>query len=625
MSAAAKHVQPARDAPSAVTVVTREEIRRFGYRTLAEALRSIRGFYGSYDRNYSYIGVRGFLRPGDYNDRILLLVDGHTYNDDIYQTAYLGPEFGIDLEAVDHIEVIRGPGSALYGGNAFFAVINVVTLSAEAAPGMHALVETGSFWRKRGQASLGQTFENGTEVFTSGSVLDVDGQESLFYPEYDRLRTHRGIARDVDGERALNYFLTARHGDFFLSGGINRRDKQIPTGAFQTTFNDPGTKTTDGRQFADLTYTKQLVGNVTVTARSFYDGVFYRGTSVYGAGPSRVKNQDLGPSDWFGSELRARWDAPARNSVTAGAEFTYHPDATQKNFDLPTGTTFLDDHRSYDTWGVYGQDEWLVLPTLALVGGLRFDSYYDRLRELSPRLAAIWSPRPESTLKLLYGRAFRPPNLYEQFYATAGAGLLSVPNPRLDSEKITTYEAAFEQELWWKAEGAIALYRYDIDGLIDQTTVGGSAGGAPRLQYRNLDSVTANGAELEVRVPLPKGIHLRASYAIQEATSGGRDLTNSPHHVGNGGVLFPLPLGVEGGVDLIVLGPRRTLAGRTLDTVNLLNLTLRSATPVPRLHLAGSVYNLLDQRYFDPGGAEHRQDRIEQDGLTFRVQLEYGF
>jgi outer membrane receptor for ferrienterochelin and colicins len=367
------------------------------------------------------------------------------------------------------------------------------------------------------------------------------------------------------------------------------------------------------------------VRDVTVTARSFYDGVVYEGTYIYGAGPSRVKNQDLGPSDWFGSELRARWDAPARHGVTAGAEFTYHPDATQRNFDLPSRTTFLDDHRTYDTWGVYGQDEWLVLPTLTLVGGLRFDSYYDRLRELSPRLAAIWTPRPESTLKLLYGRAFRPPNLYEQYYSFSGAGLQSLANPRLDSEKITTYEAVFEQGLWGKAEGVVALYRYDIDGLIDQTTVGGGSGSVARLQYRNLNSVTANGAELELRVPLPKGIRARASYAIQDATSEGRDLTNSPHNLGSGGVLFPLPLGVEGGADLVIVGPRRTLGGRTLGTVNLLDLTLRSPTPVPRLRVAGSVYNLLDQRYFDPGAAEHRQDRIRQDGLTFRVQLEYAF
>jgi iron complex outermembrane receptor protein len=200
VSAAAKHPQPSRLAPSAVTVVTREDIRRLGYRTLAEALRSVRGFYGTHDRNYDYIGVRGFLRPGDYNDRILLLVNGHAYNDDVYQTAHLGYDFGIDLEAVERIEVIRGPGAALYGGNALFAVVNVVTLNAKDAPGVRPLVETGSFGRKRGQVSVGHTFAGGPEVFASGSVLDVNGPEELFYPPYDRPQTNFGVARNADGE-----------------------------------------------------------------------------------------------------------------------------------------------------------------------------------------------------------------------------------------------------------------------------------------------------------------------------------------------------------------------------------------------------------------------------------------
>jgi len=623
VTAAAKHPQAARDAPSAVTSISREELRRFGYRTLAEALRGVRGFYGSYDRNYSYVGVRGFLRPGDYNDRILLLVNGHTYNDDIYQTAYLGPEFGIDLEAIDHIEIIRGPGSALYGGSALFAVVNVVTLGAADAPGVRALAETGSYGRKRGQASLGHVFENGLEVYSSGSVLDVDGPEDLFYREYAGPKTNNGFAHDADAERALNSFLGARYGDFAFQGGVNRREKHLPTGAFGTTFDDPGTKTIDGRQFAELTWGHALRPDLGVTARTFYDGVYYHGTYIYGAGPGRVKNEDLGPSQWYGGEVRGRWDAVAHNTLTTGGEFTYHPDATQANFDLPTRTRYLDDHRRFDTWGVYAQDEWAVLSNLTLVGGLRFDSYYDRLRELSPRAAAIWNPLADTTVKLLYGRAFRPPNLFEQYYDVA-TGIAQIQNPRLDSEKIATYEAVLEQRLPRGIQGLVALYRYDIDGLIDQTLVHPPGGGPAVLQYRNLNSVAAHGAEFELRVPLPYGVSLRASYALQEARSEGRLLTNSPKHLGQGGLLFPLPAGAVGALEVLVVGPRRTLAGNHVATARIVNLSVRSPS-LSRFTLSGALYNLLDQRYADPGGAELRQDSIRQDGLTFRVQLEYAF
>jgi outer membrane receptor protein involved in Fe transport len=122
---------------------------------------------------------------------------------DVYQQAALGNDFGIDLESVKRIEVIRGPGAALYGGSAFFAVVNVVTEEAPEAPGVHVLAETGSFVRKRGRGRIGHVFGNGLEVYAAGSVLDVDGPENLFYPEYASPKTHYGIAHDVDGEQAI--------------------------------------------------------------------------------------------------------------------------------------------------------------------------------------------------------------------------------------------------------------------------------------------------------------------------------------------------------------------------------------------------------------------------------------
>src|ERR1017187_7141898 len=128
---ASMHVQPSEDAPSSVTVITAAEIQEQGFRTLADILQTIRSFYVTYDRNYSSLGVRGFARPGDYNTRILLLVDGHRLNDNIYDEAMIGTEFPIDIELIQRIEIVRGPVSSLYGSNALFAVINIITTRAE--------------------------------------------------------------------------------------------------------------------------------------------------------------------------------------------------------------------------------------------------------------------------------------------------------------------------------------------------------------------------------------------------------------------------------------------------------------------------------------------------------------
>jgi iron complex outermembrane receptor protein len=124
---ASRYEQKSSDAPSYTSVVTAEDIRKNGYRNLADLLRSVPGFFVTNDRNYQYTGIRGLLPPGDYNTRILLVVDGHRINNSIYDEAPVGSEFPIDIDLVERVEVVRGPASSLYGSNAFFGIINIIT------------------------------------------------------------------------------------------------------------------------------------------------------------------------------------------------------------------------------------------------------------------------------------------------------------------------------------------------------------------------------------------------------------------------------------------------------------------------------------------------------------------
>ncbi len=625
VSAATKHPQPQREAPSAVTVITSEEIRRLGYRTLGEALRGVRGFYVTGDRNYDYLGVRGFSQPSDYNDRILLLVDGHTYNDDIYQTAAIGFDFGIDMEAIERIEVIRGPGSALYGGNAIFAVVNVVTFDGASKPGVQALLETGSFWRKRAQLSFGHVTEDGLSLFASGSVVDLDGQDELFYPAFDDPSTNNGVAEHADGERALDFFLKARWRGLKLEGGINQRDKHIPTGAFGTVFNDDGTQTSDGRRFADLSYETAITPALKASARAYYDGYRYHGTYIYaGDDGARIKNEDRAWSDWFGGEGQLRWEAWERNAVTVGAEYAYHPGAHQENFDRPGHVTYLEDRREFGSWGLYAQDELRATDYVTLVAGVRFDRYYDRDQQVTPRAAVIWTLSPATTVKMLYGRAFRPPNLYEQYYAYPGSGTATVVNPNLGPERITTYEGVLEQRLWGGAQATFALYHYDMNDQIESAPVAGS-GPDQATEFVNGPAIRARGGELELRVPLPRGAALKSSYCLQRAETKDGRLSNSPQHLGDLTLLFPLLWGLEGGAELEVVGPRDTRDGRRLETAPILNLDFEYTSPIPGLGGSLGLYNILDRTYPDPAGAEHVMDRIPQNGFTFRVQVRYAF
>ena len=158
---ASERLQPVTEAPASVSFITAEEIALYGYRTLADVLRSVRGMYVTDDRNFSYLGTRGFGKPGDYNSRILLLINGHRVNDNVFGQAEIGAEFGLDPATFQRVEVIRGPASSLYGDSAFFAVVNVITKSGASLAGGTVAVEAGTLNSQLVRATVGHRLTNG--------------------------------------------------------------------------------------------------------------------------------------------------------------------------------------------------------------------------------------------------------------------------------------------------------------------------------------------------------------------------------------------------------------------------------------------------------------------------------
>lgn len=617
--AASKFVQKSSDAPSAVTVVTADDIKAYGYRTLADILKSIRGLYVSGDRNYNYLGVRGFSRAGDYNTRVLLLVDGYRINDNVYDQATIGYEFPLDVDLIQRVEFIPGPGSSIYGSNAFFGVINVITKDGRDYAGAEIKGEVASADTQRGRATYGRQWSTDRELLLSASGLHSGGRD-LFFPEFDTPATNNGVARGLDYERAHSFF-----GKFSASGLTaevlhNERTKGVPTASFGQIFNDPRSQTVDGRTSLSLSYYTAW-SSYDFSARASYTDWSYSGDYVFDYPPVTV-NHDRSRGRWWDTELKLTSAPWAGHRLVTGIDYQQDLEKTQINYDVEPHVTYLDDHRKGYRYGLYAQDEVTLSSQLLLNAGLRYDYYSTGVDNVNPRVAAIYKPRESTSLKALYGTAFRAPNAYELYYNPTNYQL----NPNLKPEKITTYELVVEQRIASGLRLTGSLFHYDIKDLI--TLVRDPSSGL--LTFANEERAKVNGAEFETEKIWTSGARLRASVTWQRAIgSTGQDtgahLTNSPTWLAK--LNFTTPIWhdwAQLGLETQYVGARLTSVGETGGST-IFNITLLSRRLAPGLEVSASIYNLFNKQYADPASEEHVQSFIVQDGRAYRLSLSYRF
>jgi len=622
---ASKYQQKVTEAPSSVTIVTSDEIKKYGYRSLADILQSVNGFYVTNDRNYSFLGVRGFNRPGDYNSRVLLLVDGHRLNDNVYDQAAIGADAPLDVDLIDRVEIIRGPSSSLYGANAFFGVINVITKRGRDIKGAAVSTEVGSYDSYKGRFTYGDRFQNGLEFLISGSVFDSAGHERLFYKEYENPATNNGIARNVDGGRYYHLFSRSSLTDVTLQGGYTYREKHIPTGSFGTVFNSKKNRTYDERGYVDLNYEHEFARQLSLSARIHYDRFYYHGDYLFDVSedetPIYVLNKEAALGEWWGAEVQVSKRIWERHQLTLGGEYRDNFRQAQRNHDVNPFFGYLNDERSSKVWAFYFQNEYTIRDNLILNVGVRHDHYASFGGTTNPRLALIYNFN-NTNIKLLYGEAFRAPNAWEMFYDAPSFGLAG--NSGLRPETIKTYELVVERALGRHFRLVASGYYYTIDGLISQVF----DPSLERLKFDNIDSVEAKGVELDVEGKWRTLLEGRVSYALQETTDGktGKRLTNSPQHLVKFNLSAPLFRDrLFAGLEIRYMSERRTLSGKPASDFFVTNLTLFSQDLLEGIEFSGSLHNLFDERYGDPGSGEHQQDVIGQDGRAFWLKLKYAF
>ena len=610
LDAASKRAQDMRTAPGAAAVRTGGEIAAQGYRTLGEVLESLPGVHLRYDRAYSYVGLRGITRPGDYSSRLLVLVDGVRVNDALYESAPMDRDFPIDVSLIDRVEFIPGPGSALYGGNAVAGVVNVITRSPAQLAGGQGSVGIGSHSQRRATAAWGGNW-GGQRVLLGLATENRPGTD-LHYPEYASPGNPLGTAHGRDGERADKLFAKLQHDELQLSLGLSQRTKGIPTGAYDTAF-DTAADWVDRYAMVSVAWRRMLSPESTLELQANHARYAFDSRTENTAGQHLRNGND---ARWYGAELRWRHTGWQGHRVTLGLETqrNYRQQITQAVEQVADpDATRLAGHS--ERHGLYLVDEWTLRPDLLLNLGLRSDRRTDGSHGTTPRLALIWSATPAWTFKWLSGSAYREPNFNELYYEDE---LQRRPDGlRVESLRSHELVALWRPAPAWQLQGSlhrarmsdvIELVRRD-DGLMGFTNRGG---------------VHTLGADLEASWISAGGMQLRGSTSFERAEDAetGQPLSNAPLHLWKLSLTSPTPVaGLGVGLNLLRVGDRRLLQGGSIESYLRVNARLRYAPPGSPWEASLSAYNLLDRRYADPAGPEHQQASLAQDGRSWWLQL----
>lgn len=611
---AAKYEQKQSEVAAAVSIITRQDIKAFGWRTLGEALATLPGVYTTYDRQYSHLGMRGFGLPGDLDTRTLITINGNRVNDPVFDQGPSGRDFPLDLDLVERIEFIPGPGGAVYGQNAMFGVVNVITRRGGDVDGAELVAAWGTHAHREGRASWGKRFAGGTDVLLSVSGMHADGHDLRF--DYGAAGVS-GVAAGLDADRNKQFHAHAAHGPWSFDFVYGDHRKYDPTGAYLSDPLVPGQYQGDRRSVTQIQYDDLFADDTLHVLARVYAGS-ERYTSAFAFDGTAFASPATGV--WRGTELRLLSTALSGHKLMLGLEYQdnvrqdqyiQYPAIPADNIDIPGS--------SYRA-GLYVEDELRLTDTLSATLGARVDRDDVTGNKTSPRAALIWQATPATTLKALHGRAHRSPNAFERNY---GDGVTQVSNLALNGETIDTAELVADHRIGADLALRGSLYQWTLRNLVSLgiDPVSGLS------QYQSDVPVRARGLELSADKTWSWGARLRGSVSFQNVSreNDARQL-NSPRVLGKMNLSMPLPVaGLHAGYELAYGSARLTRDGTRLGGYAVSNLNLSTQALARGLDLSLGIRNLFDKRYAHPGAAINWQNALEQDGRSVRLQLGYSF
>ena len=545
-------------APAVATVFTAADIEELGARDLDQILETVPGLHVSKRPRYGgpIYTFRGIY--SEENPQVLVLVNGIPITD-----GYIGDRGqvwgGMPVESIARVEVIRGPGSSIYGAEAFAGVINIITKSAKDIDGTEFGVRYGSFntkdaWFLHGGEYAGFDFAFTAEFTdTDGHSEDIDSDFQSLSDSLNGTSASLAPGSTNNGGENVDLRLDIRKGDWtFRSGLQRRRDQDASVGVAGAL--DPNVEYESDRWSADLTYHNQeFTENWDVTAQVSYfslmqqqveDQVLFPPGSFLTAGPMLTPIAGPFPDGVIGnpefrwhhyrSKLSGIYSGIDQHALYFGGGYNhlklrrvaesnnFFPPGGQVNGFNDTPATSLPERGRYNTYGFF-QDVWSFANDWELTTGIRYDYYNDFGDTWNPRAALVWSARHDTTIKALYGQAFRAPS-YVEFRNRNNP--VATGNSELDPEEIETFELAVDYRPIETLRMGLNLFHYKWDDIIDLVPTGGL------LTAQNIGEQEGSGAEFEIEWDPNRTLSINANYAFQysEDKSSNEDAGNAPHH-----------------------------------------------------------------------------------------------
>ncbi|MCR4289290.1 MAG: TonB-dependent receptor [Candidatus Scalindua sp.] len=626
--------------PAIMTVITSKQIKQMGFRTLIDVLRIVPGFYISMDETGEReIAVRGVL--DDASQKIKVLIDGHSIND-AWRGGAMWNFDDLPVENIRKIEVIRGPGSALYGQNAFLAVVNIITKDTEDIDGFQVTTSGGSFSTQNYNLLFGREFG---DLKISGFLdyFDTQGfskkiEQDVLYP--NSYSKSPGQSQNRKEKTDLNLKLSYNNLEAKVQYMKKRRKDYI---GVNDALNDESILK-DTYIFSEFAYKLQLGERLNITPKVYYDQYNYdpffeqRPDGFIDSNgrlhPDGMKGQLRFKQRTIGFDNQVNYKVFEGNELTFGFQYEWIHQGDihyETNFNpvtfatLPLVTDFSSDlpftrRATRHIYAFYLQDEWNITKDIDLTVGVRYDRFTRFEGTTNPRVGLIWRFIEDAHLKLLFATAFKAPSFQEMFLTNNG---VKIGNPDLDPEKINTFEAGLGYNFTSHIRASMNYFYNRIrDKIIIDT-------GSPK-KFQNSGGARIQGVEAEFKADFGNDNYVFANYTYQDAedTRNRNRLPDVPVHNGNIGINIAFWKYANANLTTLLSGPRPREDGdtrRNIPAQALVNMTLIGKNFIDNLEVRGSVFNLFDKSYDDPAPQNTVPTDYPQQGRSFVVELRFEF